>query len=66
MAGPEHNRVDHQPQLVDEVVLYQRAHQATAGGDDDFPAQLLPQLRDLMYHIAGQDRGVVPGRIDER
>jgi hypothetical protein len=37
LAGPEHDRVDHQPQLVDQVVLQQRAHERAAGVDDDFP-----------------------------
>jgi class 3 adenylate cyclase len=36
-TGPEHDRVDLQPQLVDEVVLYQRAQELEAAGDDDFP-----------------------------
>src|SRR5260370_15299309 len=36
-AGPEHDREDLQPQLVDEVVLYQGARQLEAGGDLDFP-----------------------------
>jgi hypothetical protein len=37
LAGPEHNRVDLQPQLVDEVMLYQRAQELEAAGDDDVP-----------------------------
>ena len=36
-AGPEHDREDLQPQLVDEVVLDQRASELEAGGDVDFP-----------------------------
>jgi hypothetical protein len=44
LAGPEHDRVDHQPELVDEVVLYQRAPEKEAGVDDDVPVQLLLQL----------------------
>src|SRR5438270_13468472 len=36
-AGPEHDRENLQPQLVDEVVLYQGARQLEAGGDLDFP-----------------------------
>src|SRR5436305_1406167 len=38
LPGAEHDRVDHQPQLVDEVVLHQRAHELEAGVDDDLPA----------------------------
>src|SRR5689334_1305121 len=37
LAGPEHDREDLQPQLVDEVVLYQGARQLEAGGHLDFP-----------------------------
>src|SRR5262249_83124 len=38
LAGPEHEREDLQPQLVDEVVLDQRAQELEAAGDDDLPA----------------------------
>ena len=37
LAVPEHDRVDLQPQLVDEVVLYERAQELEAAGDDDVP-----------------------------
>ena len=47
LAGPEHDREDDQPQLVDQVVLDQRAPELVAGGDDDVSVQLLLQLRDL-------------------
>ncbi len=40
LASPEHDREDDQPQLVDEVVLHQRAHQLIAGVDQDFPVKL--------------------------
>src|SRR5919199_3358870 len=30
LAGPEHDRVDHQPQFVDEVVVYQHPHELNA------------------------------------
>lgn len=36
-TGPEHNRVDDQPQFVGEVVLDQRALELIAGVDDDVP-----------------------------
>src|SRR6266511_3896108 len=52
LAGPEHDREDLQPQLVDEVVLHQRAQELEAGGDDDFPLELVLQLRDLLHHVA--------------
>src|SRR3954470_5219441 len=37
-AGAEYDRVDLQPQLVDEVVLHQRPHELEAGHDEDVPA----------------------------
>jgi hypothetical protein len=52
LASPEHDRADLHPQLVDQVVLHQRAHELTAGVDDDFPVKLLLQLRDLVHHVA--------------
>ena len=51
-ASTEHERVDHQPQLVDEVVLYQRVHELKAGIDDDVPVNLSAQRRDLIYDVA--------------
>src|ERR1700716_4441499 len=39
LASPEDDRVDHQPQLVDQVVLHQRAHELTAGGDGGLPRE---------------------------
>ncbi len=36
LAVPEHDREDHEPQLVDEVVLSQGAGELIAGRDDDF------------------------------
>src|SRR5213080_3253622 len=65
LAGPEHDREDLQPQLVDQVVLHQRVYELEAGGDDDFPVELLLQLRDLVLHVALEDRRVVPVRILE-
>ena len=37
LTGPEDDRVDLQPQLVDEAMLYQRAQELEAAGDDDVP-----------------------------
>src|SRR6266581_8725929 len=64
-AGPEHDREDLQPQLVDEVVLHQRVYELEAGGDDDFAVELLLQLRDLVHRVALEYRRVVPGGILE-
>src|SRR4051794_24340572 len=59
LAGPEHDREDDQPQLVDQVMLDQRAPELVARGDDDLSVQLLLQPRDLLHHIAAEDRRVV-------
>ena len=37
LAGPEHDREDEQPQLVNQVVLDQRAPELIAGVDNDVP-----------------------------
>jgi hypothetical protein len=37
LAGPENDREDLQPQLVDEVMLQQRARELEAAGDEDLP-----------------------------
>src|SRR6266513_3315911 len=44
LTGPEDDRVDLQPQFVDEVMLYQRAQELEAAGDDDVPVQLVLQF----------------------
>src|SRR5213078_1530285 len=46
-------------------MLYQRAQELEAGGDDDFPVELLLQLRDLVKHVALQHRRVGPVGILE-
>src|SRR5262245_10829059 len=65
LAGAERDREDPQPQLVDEVVLHQRVYELEAGGYDDFPVQLLLQLRDRVHCVALEDRRVAPVRIFE-
>lgn len=39
--APDDDRVDHQAQLVNQVVLQQRMRELQAGGDNDFPVHLL-------------------------
>lgn len=56
LAGPDHKRVDRQPQLVDEVMLHQCAHEPSAGVDDDLAVHPLLQVRHLAHHVALQDR----------
>src|SRR3989442_5295247 len=62
LAGPEHDREDLQPQLVDEVVLHERAHELVAGGDDYFPLNLMLEPPRFLHHVALQYHRVVPGR----
>src|SRR4029453_17578382 len=62
LASPEHDGEDDQPQLVDQVVLQERATQLIAGRDDDLPVELALQLGDLGDPIAVEDRRVVPAR----
>ena len=47
LAAAEQDREDHQPQLVDEVVLDQPLDQLGAAGDEDDAVDLALQLRDL-------------------
>src|SRR6266581_8731017 len=70
LAAAEHDREDLQPQLVDKVVLHQRAQELEAAGDDDVPLQFLLELRDLVYHVAvqhgcGTPVGILEGRGDD-
>src|SRR5438876_1094468 len=65
LAGPEGDREDLQPQLVDQVVLDQRAYELKAAGDDDVPVYVLLQRRDLVKHVALEDCRVVPGGMFE-
>src|SRR5215218_9922582 len=66
LAGPEHDREDDQAQFVDQVMLDQRAPELIARGDDDLSVQLLLEPRDLLHHIAVEDRRVVPLWLYER
>src|SRR6266542_6776341 len=52
LSASEHDRVHHQPQLVDEVALEQRLHQPRAPVDDDVPFLRLLQLADLLRDVA--------------
>src|SRR5215469_2038748 len=65
LACPQYDWEDLQSQLIDQVVLSQRAHELEAGGHDDVPGYLLLQLRDLAQHVASQHRRVVPAGMLE-
>jgi hypothetical protein len=49
-------------QLVDQVVLDQRAYELKAAGDDDVPVYVLLQRRDLVKHAALASCGLFPIR----
>jgi len=66
-ARAQHDREEHQADLVDQIMLKQRAHQLVAGVNDDVPGHLLLQLTDLGRHVARQHgrvgpRGLGPAR----
>jgi hypothetical protein len=48
-----------------QVVLDQRAYELRAAGEDDVPAYVLLQRRDLVKHVALEGCRVVPGGIGE-
>src|SRR6266508_3973781 len=66
LAGAEHDREDHEPKLVDEVVLDQRLHEPGAAVHDDVAVLLLLQLRDLIDQVAGEHSRVGPLRVTQR
>src|SRR5947208_12049659 len=55
LARADRNREDGQTQLVDQVVLHQRAHERAAGVHDDRPLSLLLELRDLPNYLPSHD-----------
>jgi hypothetical protein len=57
-----HDRVDEQPEDVDQAGGQQRPHEARAAGDDDVPARGTLQRRQLVLDGAPQDRRVRPVR----
>src|SRR4051812_2067880 len=65
LARTEHDREDDQPDLIDQVVLHQRAPELITGRNDDLSVQLALQFRDLVHDIAREDPRVVPVGIHE-
>src|SRR6266480_4954678 len=65
-AATEDRREDHQPELVDEVVLEQRADERAASVDEDRAVGLLLELLQPADDVAGDNRRVLPLRILER
>src|SRR5213080_2891712 len=60
LAHPQYDRVDHQSQLVDEIVVEQCVHELEAAGDDDVAGYVLFQSRNLTHHVALEHRRVAP------
>src|SRR6476660_6036987 len=51
VAGAQHDREDLQPQLIDEIVLQQPAHDLEAGSDHDVAGEPSTQVRDLVEQL---------------
>jgi hypothetical protein len=64
-AGSQHDRENYQPQFIGQVLFYQCAYELIAAVDQDFPVHFPLQLRNLLYRIAVEDRGVAPLRMFE-
>src|SRR6266487_5261607 len=61
LAGAQDDRVDHQPELVDKVVLYQRLHQLRAAEHVQIAAVLLLQRGHGLGDVALEHGRVLPG-----
>src|SRR5262245_2435203 len=66
LAAAQDRREDHQPELVDEVVLEQRSHERAAAVDEDRARGLVLELLEPAHDVAGDDSRVVPLRVLER
>src|SRR6476646_10230534 len=66
LAAAEDRREHHQPELVDEVVLEQRADERAASVDEDGALGFLLELLQPADDVAGDDRRVLPLGILER
>src|SRR5262249_28439681 len=56
---------NHQPQLIDKIVLEECVQELEAAGDDDIAAYMLLQFRGLAHRVAREHPRVVPGGISE-
>lgn len=57
---PRNDWVDHDPRLVDEVVLHRRVYEGAAAVDQDLPTGLLLQPGHVLRDVALDQRRVVP------
>jgi hypothetical protein len=60
VAVAEDDRVDQDPQLVEQAHLDEADRQGGAAEDGDALARLLLEPGDLLGHVAADERGVVP------
>src|SRR5262245_11244688 len=63
LAAAEDRREDHQPQLVDEVVLEERVDERATAGNEDRALSLFFELLQPADDVAGDDTRVLPLRI---
>jgi uncharacterized protein YciI len=67
LSDAQHHRVDHQPELIDEAVLDQPAHQLGAPDHVDVGAVLLLQRGDCLVDVAFEHPRVLQlERVRER
>src|SRR5215208_2137660 len=60
LSTAHHDRVDHEPELVEEVVLQQRPDQGRAAGYRDILARLLLEPGDLLGDVVPDQGRVLP------
>ena len=60
-ASAQHERIDHEPDAVDEVALEERADEGEAADDVQVVAVLALERVDRVRQIALEQRGVLPG-----
>src|SRR6266571_4015931 len=58
LACAEHDGMDHEPELVDEVVLHQQSYQRAAAVDQEVPTRVKLEFRDLFSNVS-----LDPGRV---
>src|SRR5580692_3458799 len=63
LAGAEHDWEDHQPVLVDELVLGQSPHELSTTSDEDVSCDLLLEPRNLTSKLLADHGRVVPLRV---
>src|SRR5438093_3524034 len=61
LAGAHHDRVDQEPELVEEALTQQRTDKRGAPEDGDVLPGLLLELGDLSHDVLGDQLGVPPG-----